>query len=437
MAIRAPGSGNDRGFALITTILLAFIALALVTTWLTMIIVRGRRATLEQDRMQAEYITRSGLTKAIWYLSGRGETKIDISKPTAWEEDLFTGGRCRMETAFEYGYYKVTCSAQKRGARHQESALFGLNADSLFPEALIVADPRGVILQSGSQVKGDIRSSAPPQNRGADWQGKHVPLGEFPVPDTRSYDQAVLYYQELLANPHKADIELHSPQAFDEDRPLPAERVIYVNDNVLISGRRDDPVLALNGPRTIISTADIQVSGSVSLSGIDLIAAGKISLLDKAKVVNSNLFSTQDIVLRDESIFRGNIVSLMDVHMNDQASIKSGSQVFSAGSPSGNIVLGGRSTVNGAILLCGGAPEQSGVFVGEDARVDGFVFSANRLSIKGSVNGSASAGRMYAPYADSLQGNCLEGSVNRTALIDKCLPVIIGVTRLGLLMRKE
>ncbi|MRR09495.1 hypothetical protein EG831_05360, partial [bacterium] len=397
----------QRGFALISAILLAFVILSLVTAWLTLIMVRNRKTTMEQNRLQAEYIARSGLVKAGRMLTGQGAAPIDLSKTSVSEEDLFlvNGGRCRIATVYEYGYLKAVSTGHYKGARHTVSVRYGINADSLFPEALIVADPRGVILESGSSVLGDIRSSIAPQNWGADWRGAHRPLGEPPQLDVTSYSNAIAYYQERIANPHNADVELHSPQVFDERNPLPEQRVIYVNDNVLLTGRNEDDPVIFAGPKTIISTADIQVSGWARLINIELVAAGKVSLLDRVKLTNCDLFSARELSLTDEANYSGNLFSLMDLNVSGRTVVRGGAQLYSAGNPSGKITIGEQSSVSGTIILAGGLREQSGVFVEDEARINGVIYGNGRVSIAGSVSGAVIAAQAYRPYADSATDN--------------------------------
>lgn len=404
---------NQRGIALISAILVGFIILSLVLAWSAIILSRGKMAGLEQKRLQARYAALSGLVKTKYYLSGHGEGKLDFSKPQKYQEKIFLeGGDCEIELGPEAGFYKITSTGIFRGARQKVVAHYGLNPDSAFPCALMVADPRGAILNSGSQVSGDISAPQPPQNRGGSWQGNYKAGTAFPVFNSKPLDDYIAYCQDILANPHRAGIELFSPQSFNGKNLPPDKEVIYVNDNVLFYGDDSDSIVTLKGPKTIVSTADIQVSGWIKLDGFTLIAAGKITLLDNASLYNSVLFSNQQADIMDEAVFGGMVLSLTDINVGGTSILKPGTVIYSAGNPSGKIRIfeEARAKCN---LISSGTDKESGVHVLDESVLEGFIYSKNRVEVNGTVKGPIVAGKLYKAFADTLENYQLNGKIER------------------------
>ncbi len=405
---------NQRGIALLSTMLLGFIIFGFVTAWLTILYTRNKMAFLEQQRMQAHYVAESGLAKLQWYLSGKGENKVNLSESQSWDEELFTkGGKCKFSTAFEYGFLKATCRGTSNKVTADISAYIGLEPDSLFPEALVMADSRGTILGSGASIIGDIRSLSLPTNQGAVWQGKHVTLSAFHNLNTSSFEQAILYFTDMLQNPHKADQELFSVQVFDQESDMPAQGKIYVNDNIIFSGRSEETPLKISGPKVFLSTGDIQVSGWARLEGCTIAAVGKISILDEAKVTGAEIYSMQEVVIADNARVEGKIFSQCDITITDQAKVLGNSIVYSAGNPSGKVFVGNTASVSGCVMLSGSPGIEGGLFIMDHAVIRGLAYSGNRISIQGSVLGMAVSAKLYNPNMDSLSNNYVFGNIKR------------------------
>lgn len=405
---------NQHGIALLSAILLGFIIFGFVASWLTILYARNRKTYLEQHKMQARYIAESGLAKLQWYLSGKGDKKINLSEPQSWDEELFTkGGKCKFSTAFEYGLLKVNCRGFSNKATADISVYIGLESDSLFPEALVIADPRGTILGSGASIIGDIRSQSLPTNQGAIWQGKYITLTAYPSLNTSSFDQAVLYFTDMLENPHQADQELFSVQVFDQESDIPAQGKIYVNDNIIFNGRSEETPLKISGPKVFLSTGDIQVSGWSRLEGCTIAAIGKVSILDEAKVTGAKIYSMQEVVIADNAKVEGKIFSQCDITITDQAKVLGNSIIYSTGNPSGKVFIGNMASVSGCVMLSGNPGVEGGLFIMNNAVVRGLAYSGNRLCLQGNVYGIAIGPRLYNPNMDSLSNNYIYGNIKR------------------------
>jgi hypothetical protein len=408
--------GGQRGMALISALLIGFIILSLVLAWMAIILTREKEAVLEQNRTQARYLAISGLAKAKYHIVKNDSVfNPNSQEPQKIEEKLFLeGGDCVMEAGREAGYYKITSTGRYKGASQKVTAYYGLNADSACPYALLVNDSRGVILEPGSAVKGDIASPQAPQDRDGGWRGNHLQGLSLPQVNAQSFENYIAYCQSLLANPHRAGVELFSPQNFGPGSVLPDKGIIFVNDNVLIYNGHSDSTFKLAGPKVIISTADIQVSGWVKLENVTLIAAGKVSILDNALAGHCALFSYQSVDVRDDASFSGLVFSLMDVNVGGNASVKPGSVIYASGQPGGKINISDNARVRAAVISAG-ADTTCCIHITGEASVEGLVFSLNRVEVEGVVLGTVMAGRLYKPFSDP-ENNKLSGTIDRKGL---------------------
>lgn len=411
---------NQRGIALLSAILLGFIIFGFVAAWLTILYTRNKLAYLEQQKMQAMYIAESGLAKLQWYLSGKNEKKVDFTKSQNWEENLFiNGGKCKFSTAFEYGYIKATCRGTANRGSAEISAYIGLEPDSLFPEALIIGDPRGLKLGSGAIIIGDIRMSS--TSTGPIGPGYKITQGPFPVINNSSFEQAILYFIDMLQNPHRAGQELFSPEVIDNESNIPQQKKTYVNDNIIILGRNEEQPLKISGHKVFMSTGDIQISGWANLEGCTVAAIGKVSILDEAIVTNAEIFSAQEVIIADNARVEGKIFSQNNITIIDQARVSGNSVVYSSGTPSGKIFLGNSSSVSGCAILCGNPGLDGGLFIMDDAAMRGLAYSANRICIQGNVYGIAAGTRLFNPNMDSLSNNYVLGTIKRPGMTGNLL----------------
>jgi len=411
---------NQRGIALLSAILLGFIIFGFVVAWLTILYTRNKMASLEQQKMQAKYIAESGLAKLQWYLSDKNEKKINFTEPQTWKENLFiNGGKCKFSTAFEYGYIKAISIGIANKGSAEISAYIGIEPDSLFPEALIIGDPRGLKLGSGASIIGDIRMST--TSTGPVGPGYKIIQDPFPVINNSSYEQAILYFMDILQNPHRADQELFSPLVIDNGKNAPPQDKIYVNDNIIIVGRSEEQPIIISSHKVFMSTGDIQISGWANLEGCTVAAIGKVSILDEAIVTNAEIFSTQEVVIADNARVEGKIFTQNNIIVMDQAKVTGNSIVYSSGNPSGKIFLGNSSSVSGCAILCGNPGLEGGLFIMDDAAIRGLAYSANRICIQGNVYGIAAGSRLYNPNMDSLSNNYVLGTIKRPGMTGNLL----------------
>jgi len=425
--LHRPGQASAKsGFALIAAVMVGLTIMTLAAAWIAAIIARGRVADVRQNRLQAEYTARSGIVKFIRSLGAGGQH--DVSTPQQWEEQVFADGeKCGMEASLAYGFAQVAAIGTSRGARHVERVRLGLSPDSLFPEALASADPRGVILEPGAAIEGDIAAPAAPQNWGGVWRGKHKTMAALIGLKTGSLDQALSAFQDVLSNPRRADVELFSTQVFGPERRMPPGRVIYVNDNILVESLDPEARFGETGPKTLAGTADVQVSGWARLEKITIVAAGRITVAGEASLADCILYSPQEIVITDNARFSGMLFSLMDIRLSGRAAVRGPALAYSPGNPSGRITVSDGTAFSGSIIFAGQIAPSSGVFIEPGASVNGLVYSSGNASIEGAVNGAAAAARLCRPGADTLQNNKLGGRIDRRRMPRMALPLCFDV----------
>jgi predicted acyltransferase (DUF342 family) len=243
-----------------------------------------------------------------------------------------------------------------------------------------------------------------------------------------SFDRVITRLHDLLSNPYKASKELFSRQVFEEDKPLgiPTNGVLFVNDIVLFQGGGLGSNPVFKGPGTIVSTAEIQVSGDVSLESMILIASGPIKVMDRAKLTDCILYSETAVSLSGDANFQGQIISPQDITLGDRVVARYPSVLYSSGVQigklyKGKITIQDEATVNGTVIS-----HSQGSIAGNDiilelderATVNGVVYAMNRASIRGRVNGVLIAGTLYEDpvYPDTLNHNILKGVINRALL---------------------
>lgn len=423
---------KDRGVALVIAILIGFVILAFLSVWINIIITSKHLVTLEQDRIQAFYTAESGLTKALWYLKGNGgKNSLWRTQDADLEEELFTKkkGNCKIAVKDNGAFLEISSTGKTGKASKTVSALFGEEPSSEFLPALILNSNKELIIEPSSEIRGDLKAALPPANRGGIFSGRFLSLDKFPSFSSVLYDNAILKYRDIVANPHRADLELFSPQTFDEEHKpdFKGNGIVYVNDAVLFQGGAEEEPLIFNGPGTIVSTADIQLSNYVKLIGIALISAGKITLFDHSAMKDGILFSEVEVALRDDSRFSGQVFSIQDITMADRARIEFPSLLYSSGvltsgKAKGTISVSDEAVVNGTIISHSqsglGSGNEITVEIGEDAVVNGIIYAQNRATIYGRINGCVAAQTLYikSSPSDTLNTNRLNGIIDRTAL---------------------
>lgn len=417
------------------TFVLALVIFALVANWLSITSTRMNKANLVRDRYQGAYTAEAGITKALWYLAGNGGKNVGWRTQGGVEDNpveespfLNRNDKCEISVADRGGYLLIVTQGKSGKASKRIEASLGVEIPQNFNLALYVWSSDSLILTPGSAVRGGVLSGGPVKYSGGSVEG-NVRQGALPTFQSLAFDRTITRFHEILSNPYKATKELFSPQVFDGSgkAEFPSGRgVFFVNDAVLFQGGTLDSPLVFEGRGTLVSTAEIQISGDVALSGLTLISSGPIKVLERAKLTDCLLYSETSVTIQEDAAFQGQIVSLQDISVTDKAVVRYPSVLYSSGvlqgkTAKGTISISGDAVVNGVVISHSqtSLPENEvGMDLDERAIVNGLVYAMNRARIRGRVNGIAMARTLWEEpyYPDTLNHNLLKGTVDRTQL---------------------
>ena len=93
-----------------------------------------------------------------------------------------------------------------------------------------------------------------------------------------------------------------------------------VNGPLFIDGTHFD--LAWKCKKRIIVHGDVQITGTVSLEGMDFLATGEIKLLDKARLRDVFLFGQKTISIGDKAVFSGTAMTRANILVFGAASVQ-------------------------------------------------------------------------------------------------------------------
>jgi hypothetical protein len=419
----------------VITFVLALVIFALVASWLSITSTRMSKANLVRDRYQVAYTAEAGISKALWYLAGNGDKNAgwrtcEGTEDSPFDETPFQArsDQCEISVADQGGYLLVSSQGKSGKTNKRIEACLGVEIPENFDLALYVGTSNSLILTSGSAVRGGILSGGPVKYSGGNIEGT-VRKGALPAFQSLAFDRTITQFHDILTNPYKATKEYFSPQVFDGSgkAEFPSGRgVFFVNDAILFQGGTLDSPLVFEGRGTLVSTAEIQISGNVALSGLTLITSGPIKVMERAKLTDCLLYSETSVTLQEEASFQGQIVSLQDISVTDKAVVRYPSVLYSSGvlqgkTAKGTISISGDAVVNGVVISHSQSslPENEvGMDLDERAVVNGLVYAMNRARIRGRVNGIAMARILWEEpyYPDTLNHNLLKGTVDRTQL---------------------
>ena len=432
------------GYTLIVAIMIVFIVMFLVASWITYIQNRSRRIIYLEDKMQAFYNAESGLAKAIWHLSGKGNLNFasERSGIRTCVDTLFDNKKGTAEiTIRDRGFFTEIVSKGKEG-KYTETvkALVGSSSKEMFSNACYILSP-GVL-----HIKGHVEGNI--ETRGTvigNINGEVIqnPSLLFPAIGYNSVSSRMAQYRNLIENPAQADTEIFSPLIIDEENDLPNKSLIYVNDVVLIESDDYLNPLIIEGNSVIVSPDEIQISGNAKLRGIDFISYGRILVAGDCSVKDAILYSENEIEIRENAQFEGTILTKGSIKLCENATLSNNS-VLVSNSDRFIIKLSNRANFNGTIVLCPkvglGKTVTSYILIEEDVKIKGLIFSTTGVRLKGTLTGT-----VYAPTfigepvpPDSQNMNVLEGEIVIMKEKDYILPQIFtGMTKKVFSWEKE
>jgi len=420
---------SREGYALILAIMIVFIVMLLIISWVTFIQNRSRRFIHLEDSVQAFYNAESGLAKALWYLAGNGDVNFEVKNGVRARTDTLFGnaGSTANITVKERGFFTEIVSEGKEG-RFTETvkARIGCSSQGILANTCNILSP-GILHIRGS-VEGNLetRGSVDGNVKGEVIQN---PSLSFPIISYSVISSGMAQYRSFIENPAQADTELFGPLVVDDNEDIPLKNIIYVNDVVLIENDDYSHPLTIEGSFTIVSPDEIQISGNVRLSGMDFVTYGRILITGDCIVKDAVLYSESEVELRRDAKFAGTILTKGGIKVCENVSILQNSVLLSNTDRS-QIELDDRSYINGTIVLCPkvglGKTVTSQIVVGQNVKVKGLLYSTTGVRLKGTVTGTIFTPTFIGEpmYPDTLNLNVLEGDVAVLNEKDFILPQI-------------
>jgi cytoskeletal protein CcmA (bactofilin family) len=143
--------------------------------------------------------------------------------------------------------------------------------------------------------------------------------------------------------------------------------------------------------KRIVVLGDLQITGTVSLEGMDFLVAGEIKLFDKARLRNVFLFSTKAITIRNSAVFSGSAVTQSNIIVLDEALVENRSMLVvlrKAGPKRKKTVFSatfsGSSFTDATVVALG---DSLGIKIDRGAKVKGMLWTRGTICLDGKVSG--------------------------------------------------
>ena len=323
------------------------------------------------------------------------------------------------------GYIKIKSSTLSGQRKTVEAVFAGCLAENQQVN-LYCASTIPLTLSAGSQAKGLIKLKQSPVFQGGSLEGileTNEGLNPMPI-NTTGLSTAIRYFKYLISSPIIFNTELHSPQVFTPENRIPGTKV-FINDAVLIENRNQDSVWHVGIGITLVSTAEIQVSGNTLMSNALLTGVGSIRLLDQAVLDNSMIYSEESIELGDSSVFSGVLIA-PQIKISDHARLKDHALVY-CGAPfeNGCFYVAGTETLS-ANMINNCAGKKSIIDIGTFSLVQGMVYSQTVISLRGVIQGYVFARNFCERFEpeDTTSRNILCGRIMPLEHADIPIPIV-------------
>lgn len=410
---------NQRGIALIYVLAITCIVSLLIGIMMSRYMLQQRSIRSSIQKIQNFYTAESGVRKAFYYLrkekgiSWRTGTLVahkPIKDTVFWQR----GDEVELSVLDDCGYIRIKSQVKQKPSKSIEVIAAGILPEAL-KYTLHVVSENPLILKQGSKIKGRVRLNHEPIFRGGSIDAilETNPSLKLPSALTTPFSNSIGYFRYLLSSPKSFETELFSPQVFSPERPLPGKKV-FVNDVVLIENRSRDSRWHAGNHLTIVSTAEVQISGASMMNDVTIIAIGPIKILDNAHVKASKLYSETAIEVREEAIFSGVLIA-PEISVAEKANISNPTTLY-CGPPfnNGRINLASDSVVYGNVInLCTG--KKSKIVINHNAEIEGFVYSLAPVTLQGTLNGFLFCNGFDESTADTTNTNILSGVIKPPA----------------------
>jgi hypothetical protein len=188
---------------------------------------------------------------------------------------------------------------------------------------------------------------------------------------------------------------------------------------LFIDGTMHDIVWKTN--RTIYVLEQIQITGTVTIENIIFVAGKDIKILDKTKMHNVELYTTEKIFLAGETVFGGKALACGAVEIYDNCSVEEKSVILSVGKETNNA---GSNPPGGLQVDPNGAITLFSVFVRDQAKVDGVIIALDNLAGIKIEKDAVVQGIVWAESRVCVAGR-VRGIVKAFVLVDENEPIAV------------
>lgn len=410
---------QNRGIALIYVLAITCIVALLIGVMMSQYMLQRHSIKSEILEVQNFYTAESGVKKALYYLEGEkginwrtGTYVADqpITDSVFWQRN----DEVALSVLDDCGFIAIKSRIKKKPTKSIQVTIAGIIPQALNYSLNVVSD-KPIILKEGSKIKGRARLNHEPMFQGGSIDAVLETNQSFQLPPALpgSFSNTISYFKYLLSSPKLFDKELFSPQVFSPEKPLPA-KCIFVNDLVLIENKDHDSLWIAGSNQTIVSTAEVQVSGATAMNNATIIAVGPIRILDNAHIKSSKIYSETAIEVRESSSFSGVLIA-PEIIISEKTQVINPSNIY-CGPPfdHGRIRISSDSLFWGNVInLC--SSSKSSTVIDHNAKIEGFVYSFAPVTLRGTVSGYLLCKGFYESVTDTANTNILSGVIESSS----------------------
>ncbi|MBN1309427.1 MAG: hypothetical protein JXA18_16020 [Chitinispirillaceae bacterium] len=402
---------DERGSALMIVLIFAAIAMITVSSYLLHQMSYAKPVLRSPSSLQALFNARSGVYRAFYKLidsiavdtlpaistldSMFGASMFDSAFDSALPSDqtpqfdgtpviydLFPGdslGECEIALEPVGGYCLLRAIGRFRSIEQRVTAAIGSRPPAL-PDTIVIC-----------------RNTLPWKETPA--FGTVVTLSDsIPQVNTSWFNSIIDRYCTDITD---ADTLLFNPPLLIQSTSDLEKIDSVVNGPLLIDGAHIGITWRDTG--TILVKGDLQLTGEVLIEGVDFTVAGEIKILDKATLINSNLFTQSRLFIGDVARFEGNALALRSIAVYGKAEVVGKSTLIAGSdrSTSGksgvadslrfSLLLSEASAID-AVCIALGTP--GSIKTDQETKITGILWAQHLVCHRGTMAGLICTGRM-------------------------------------------
>ncbi|RMG28784.1 MAG: hypothetical protein D6732_18235 [Methanobacteriota archaeon] len=425
---------NDKGSALITAILISLIITATVGIALTAYSLHRRLIYGKVFFLQAKYLAESGIHHVLVNLQKNWETE---SRKGYWRQHISITAKDSVDVVrFPWGgYIHVEAVAQKKHQRYTLRTLVGEQPSSVFDYGVVINPAYYSLVVTGdTRLYCDVlvgKSGVKKETfRGRPYTGTQSVYGHITkTREDRRPAVATNYIRFIIAqfgeelnsvdtvplekivSDTSATVSLNTEEGF---------RNVYVTNDLL--NQRN---WSIRGPGILIADEPLTIHTKLRITNyVKVLCSGPIIVEGGGSYEEVIFYSPKQIVLSGVPYFRGQLFSESGIRVKNHSRLHYPSIVLTySNDDTSTIQLLKGSEITGTVMyvtrnrLPIPSTQRGKILIDEGAVVNGFVYSDNLVTLKGTVNGAVITDRFHFYYSPTDYYNWIkDGVVNRNKL---------------------